>query len=287
MIRLNMGAEPAVLRTERRKRLPVAIAAFNTHGHGNATFNQTLIGYKVAKKALWERQHGKCAFCERAENPFNQPVEHFRPKAAADDFDGTNWGDRVTSHYWWLTWTWRNLFFACDDCNATGRKGNRFPIESGQLRITPPTQPTTSLDRTHTSVALEPALLLNPRLDDPFEHLQWMPVNPNLPKSAWTWSLTGRSGRGDMTIRALDLRYRTDEVNQHLSLLLGQWIPFDDAVTAQRTNDAQRYWDILVGNYISNPKQPFRNAAWWAINSLCPEPQRLQLNLSPLSKPVG
>lgn len=201
MIRLKMGGEPQVLREERRKRLPVALAAFNAHGTGTEELNVTLTGYQVAKVILRERQHGKCALCERAEDAFNQPVEHFRPKAASDDFDGTEWKPRVDSHYWWLTWTWSNLFFACDDCNRTGHKGNRFPIEAGQVRVAAPVRPLAKLSKAHFDVSNEPALMVNPRVDDPFDHLEWMPVDRTRPKKSWTWEIAARSPRGKITIR--------------------------------------------------------------------------------------
>lgn len=288
MIRLTrMGSEPQALREEREKRLPLAIAAFNAHGHGSEHLAGTLKGYGVVREALRTRQHGKCAFCERAEDAFNQPVEHFRPKGAADDFSGTSWGSRVTSHYWWLTWTWSNLFFACDDCNRAGAKGNRFPIEAGQARISAPTAPLLKLKRIHHAVAGEPALLINPRVDDPFEHLEWLPVDRKLPKRAWKWEISGRTSRGEMTIRAIDLKYRTDEVNRHLRLLLNAWKPVQEAIDEQRVTTARRYWSDIVKTYLGDPEQPFRNAAWWALDSLCPESQRLQLGFPALRKPVG
>ncbi len=287
MIRLKMGSEPQKLRDERNKRLPLAIAAFNAHGHGTREFKKTLAGYDVVKDSLRQKQHGKCAFCERNEDPFNQPVEHFRPKAAADDFAAGKWTGRVTTHYWWLTWTWSNLLFACDDCNRTGSKGNRFPIETGQVRVVAPVRPLARLSKSHFDVSNEPALLINPRLEDPFEHIEWMPVNRKLPKKSWTWEMIGRTPRGKMTIEAIDLKFRTDEVNRHLRTLLNAWIAVDDAVKRRHWRDARRYWLGLIRTYLSDREQPFRNAAWWALDSLCPELQRQQWGFATLRKPTG
>jgi len=290
MIFLKMGGEPKALRDERKSRMVAALAAFNAYGHGSEQLKETLTGYGVVKEILRERQHGKCAFCERAEDAFNQPVEHFRPKAAADDFTGVvgkEWGNRVTSHYWWLTWTWSNLFFACDDCNRIGRKGNRFPIEAGKARFLAPTAPLAEVKKSHMAVASEPAMLINPRLDDPFEHLEWVPVNRRLPKRSWTWQLMHKTRRGELTVLAIDLKYRADEVNRHLRLLLNGWRPVEDAIRAGNVALARTYWRGLVKSYLKDRTQPFRNAAWCALDALCPEAQRQQLGFPPLLKPTG
>ncbi len=71
MIQLNLGDEPIELTNERAARLPMAIKAFNTHGPSDANFKDILDkGYQVARDQLRERQHGKCAFCEKSEDAF-------------------------------------------------------------------------------------------------------------------------------------------------------------------------------------------------------------------------
>lgn len=60
------------------------------------------------KTALQAIYHGKCAFCEqKIEFPH---VEHFRPK----------------NIYYWLTYSWDNLLFACQGCNS--HKNNHFEV---------------------------------------------------------------------------------------------------------------------------------------------------------------
>jgi hypothetical protein len=288
MIRLKMGREPAALRTQRKANLPLAIAAFNAHGAGSPELAQTLrTGYQVAKETLRSRQHGKCAFCEMEQDACNQPVEHFRPKGAADDFDGKDWNIRVSSHYWWLTWTWSNLFFSCSACNRSGRKGNRFPIEAGHTRIAAPTLPLTRLTKAHNAVKGERALLVNPRTNDPFLHLQWMPVDRRLPRARWEWAVEGRDPSGDMTIRTLELDFRTDDVNRHLRRTLSGRQAIDAAIASNRLTDARAAWRTLLDVVLVDKTQPFRLAVWWALDSLYPAAERRRLGLTGFSKPQG
>lgn len=270
MIQLSLGSEPSVLKSERRARLPNAVSAFNIHGPGSQAFTSLLDkGYDVAKSELRRRQHGKCAYCEKQEDAFRRPVEHFRPKKKAEDFVGGKWVS-VNTHYWWLTWTWRNLYFACDECNRTGRKGSRFPIAPGSSRIPAPTAPApTPIPRKYFALSTEQPLLVDPRNDDPFKHLQWIPSNSKKAKRNWTWVIDGRDIRGDTTISVLGLHSREDEVNSHLNPLKLLWQQIENHVVAGRIPDAQTCWDSTVATFIDDPEQPFRNAAWWAINSLC------------------
>lgn len=288
MIRLNLGREPAELRAKRNSRLPKAIIAFNTHGHGSSELSEVLKdGYQVVKETLRLRQHGKCAFCERGEDAFNQPVEHFRPKGGASDFDGANWSPSVSSHYWWLAWTWSNLLFACDDCNRVGAKGNRFPIAAGTVRIAAPVTPLRKIGRSHTAVKRETAMLINPREEDPFKHLQWMPVDRSAHRWNWTWTIVGRDARGSLTIDTLDLTYRTDEVNLHLQRMRPCWKAIDRAIAANRISEARETWNDLVQDFLANKDQPFRNAVWWSLDSLYPLAERRKFGFTGFDKPRG
>lgn len=295
MIRLKMGREPDVLRNKRKLKLRDAIEAFNQHGHGSKELSDVLKdGYQVAKDTLWSRQHGKCAFCEREENTFNQPVEHFRPKGGASNYTGPlsnyderQWSASVSSHYWWLAWTWSNLYFSCDDCNRSGAKGNRFPIAQGSVRIPEPVGPIQKIDKIHTSVQSENAILINPREEDPFKHLQWIPANRIMHRRKWTWTIEGRDDRGMLTINALDLKFRIDEVNRHLERMSPTWHEIDDAIAEQRLAAVRRNWVRLVDTFLKNKKQPFRNAVWWALDSLYPRAVRKKYGLYGFDKPTG
>jgi uncharacterized protein (TIGR02646 family) len=275
MIRLDLGAEPPALTAERTTRLPVAIAAFNAHGPGHAELTKLLdAGYRVAREELRKRQHGKCAFCEKKEDAFKRPVEHFRPKKGAHDSVAGNWVG-VSTHYWWLTWTWENLYFSCDECNRTGNKGSRFPIEAGHARVDAPTQPVSDpIDAKFYDLSAERRLLVDPRSDDPLDHLEWTPVDRTKPKLRWQWTIQGRDQRGTVTIGVLGLNGREDEVNLHLRPLRALWREIANHLAAGRELEAQQSWDAVVATFVEDTDQPFRAAAWWALDSLCSKTDR-------------
>lgn len=280
MIKLALGKEPAELTAQRNKHLPTAIATFNRLGVAHEDFKKLLDrGYRVARTALHERQYGKCAFCEQKEDAFKRPVEHFRPKKIAQDFVNNAWVG-VDTHYWWLAWTWENLLFACDHCNMTGNKGSRFPIETGSVRvIAPVTGATHPLPDAYFDTSGESPLLVNPRIDNPLDHIQWLPVDRTKPKRRWKWTVVGRDRKGDMTLKVLSLGFRLDDVNDHLDSLLATWHHVEGHLKAGRWVEAQDGWNDLIGTYVSHPRKPFRSAAWWALDALCSHNDRVAYNL--------
>jgi|GEM_PF-1756393 len=280
MIKLELGEEPAELYRERGKRLPSAIDAFNRLGVAHEDFKKLLDdGYRVARTALHERQYGKCAFCEQKEDAFKRPVEHFRPKKIAQDFVNGAWVG-VDTHYWWLAWTWENLLFACDHCNMTGNKGSRFPIRPGSLRVTAPAPGAAHpLAALHFDTSGESPLLVNPRVDNPLDHIQWLPVDRTKPKRRWKWTVAGRDLKGDMTLTVLGLNFRLDDVNDHLDSLLSSWHHVEEHLKAGRWVEARYGWRDLISTYVSNPRKPFRSAAWWALDALCSQKERAAYGL--------
>lgn len=289
MIKLNLGIEPIELTNERNIQLPLAIAAFNLHGQDHKDFKEILDkGYRSAAiDTLYVRQHKKCAFCESFEEKAFRPVEHFRPKKKAQNKVNDKW-ESVSTHYWWLAWTWDNLFFSCQSCNMSGKKGNKFPIRPGSSRIAAPARPIIgTIPVNHYNCTLEQSLLVDPRVDDPFDHLQWTPLDRRLNKAAWKWTIEGRDDRGDMTIEVMSLTDRIDIVNRHLNALRALWIELDEHISEGRGPSAVRCWDNLVANFIDDPLQPFRNAAWWAADSLCSKPYRTRHGLRHPIRPVG
>jgi uncharacterized protein (TIGR02646 family) len=93
-------------------------------------------------------QHRKCCYCEQIEMPVHNDAEHFRP----------------ISIYPWLAWTWSNLYFACRACNQQGGKADQFPLVDEAARLgwwaEPPGE--------------EQPLLVDPCLDDPREHIEFV-----------------------------------------------------------------------------------------------------------------
>ena len=284
-----MGAEPIELTNERSVRLPQAITAFNLHGVDHKIFKDILDeGYRKSTiDELYSRQHQKCAFCESSEEKVFRPVEHFRPKKLALNKVNDEWVG-VSTHYWWLAWTWDNLFFSCQSCNMTGKKGNKFPIRSGTSRVAAPTRPVIGeIPVHHYDCTAEQRLLIDPRVDDPFDHLQWIPADRRLSKVAWKWTLEGLDDRGDMTIEVMSLTERVDVVNRHLKSLRLLWVEVEEHIVEGRGPSAVRCWNNLVEHFIDDPLQPFRNAAWWAADSLCPKDYRTRHGLRHPIRPVG
>jgi uncharacterized protein (TIGR02646 family) len=182
MIRIDRGDEPPELTSSRIRQL--ALAALS----GPPT---DFVGYDVSpvKERLWETQHRKCAYCERPQGLENQPIEHFRPKA----------------HYWWLAWTWENLFFACYHCNGQGIKGDHFPIQGPALAAW-------DFDLTHEDG------LVDPSLTDPLDHIRWVPMRATGDRSHWAWIPRPHSLAGSRTLRVFDWKKESlgVEVTHHI-----------------------------------------------------------------------
>jgi hypothetical protein len=62
----------------------------------------------------------KCAYCE---SPVGEGgvVDHYRPLAYASQLDGRT----DAEYYWWLSFSWGNLYLSCPECNIAKR--NLFP----------------------------------------------------------------------------------------------------------------------------------------------------------------
>jgi len=102
------------------------------------------------KPWLLEISRGKCWFSEARDYFSHWDVEHYRPKSAAKDADGT-----VHEGYWWLAFDWHN-FRICGNV-GNRKKGVFFPLRTG-------THHATATDRNTDD---EFPLLLDPaRIDD-------------------------------------------------------------------------------------------------------------------------
>jgi hypothetical protein len=66
--------------------------------------------------------------------------------------------------YFWLAYAWKNLLFACDQCNDRGHKQNLFPLMNPQQRATAANRDTGG----------EKPLILDPfGKKDPEKHIAW------------------------------------------------------------------------------------------------------------------
>ncbi len=107
------------------------------------------------RAALRNTYAGKCAYCETPLAEEAMLVDRFRPASGALALDGTLSPD----HYWWLAYAWENLYPSCAECQSF--KGARFPVRE------PRAEPGT----TGEALRGERPLLLEPRDDDPEQHL--------------------------------------------------------------------------------------------------------------------
>ena len=128
--------------------------------------------YKSGKAPFY----GKCVYCE-SNVAANHPgdIEHWRPKNRVTDETGRTieieTEDRTTvphPGYYWLAYEWRNLLFACVDCNrpstakTPGRrigKWDQFPVRRFRARKM-------------GEELRERPMLVNPVEEDPAAHLK-------------------------------------------------------------------------------------------------------------------
>jgi hypothetical protein len=80
-----------------------------------------------AKPALTRLFARKCAFCESpVANPDENEVVHFRPPNEIASHASSASSMANDDGYWWLAYSWENLYLACRECAQSKR--NAFPI---------------------------------------------------------------------------------------------------------------------------------------------------------------
>jgi uncharacterized protein (TIGR02646 family) len=146
-----------------------------THTQGNreqydlnsATFAFTLHNtYKTpqVKTALRKTQGadengigGKCAYCEKDLGEEAAHVDHFRPAGAV--MEGII---RIYPGYYWLAYTWENLYLSCLACNSSFKR-DFFPLADPGKRA-----------RSHNDkTSDEEPFLIDPSKDDPRDHIRF------------------------------------------------------------------------------------------------------------------
>lgn len=277
MIRIKRGAEPPALTAARRKHLARACLAWaqgasasgeKKAGEGSIEFD----GYGVARKALHIAQDRKCAYCERQEGLLNQPVEHFRPKAGAlrgDPLDESVPRTTDPDHYFWLAWSWENLFFACGTCNGGATKQNWFPLLDDGTKPPVPerrcvvTLPPACFDRT-----LEKPMLVDPSFEDPMGFIKWLPLNPDAPWESLRWFPQGidleRRGRATVRILGLDQdlpEQVSDYLRCHVTIKMRRLQRHKEADDRAA---AQQVWDEL--DQVLAKELPYLAAVYDAID---------------------
>jgi hypothetical protein len=152
--------------------------------------------YKEGRDAILKLFFGKCAYCESqiTADQWRGDVDHFRPKKRVTDENGevVRVGQNPHPGYFWLAYEWTNLLPACASCNrpgtdsdgSRGGKWDRFPIEG------------TRAVRPGDSLSSEDALLIDPYMDEPSDHLAFDPA---------TGLVAGKTKKGTRTIEILKL----------------------------------------------------------------------------------
>lgn len=128
-------------------------ASLRSHLHKSRFFRRA----KEIKPVLAACSNGACHACGLSVTGVaDGDLEHFRPKLNA----GNTRKDRNSPrHYWWLLYEWANLQMLCPICNRY--KASLFPIKGER-----------ALEGSRdAALDAEGALLLNPFVDDPVEHL--------------------------------------------------------------------------------------------------------------------
>jgi len=112
----------------------------------NHVANRDVYGHPQVTAAIEEIFHGKCAYCESKITNAEWDVEHFRPKGRVAER-----GDHPG--YYWLAYTWTNLYPSCKLCNqkrrgrprwrdfrwtAAAGKQDQFPLEDEATRAMTP-----------------------------------------------------------------------------------------------------------------------------------------------------
>jgi len=303
MIRVKKGRAPAKLKQARDKHLMHAVDEFDAGGTPwtkSATARKVvqtkdfLGGYNIpeVREALYLRQHKKCAYCERDIGLDGTPIEHFRPRRGA-------W--RHVRHatpklidrdcYWWLTWTWKNLLFACVTCNSGNHKGSFFPLATTttQKQTRPIGWP---LPRGFEKTDREQPLFLNPTEVDPLRHLKWVPqakrnaAGQPLPHALWTWTLSEKTSRGKAMMDWMKLDHAADAVTGRLRRdVLPRIEDMKKAVGEGRLPAARKLWRTLLTNVLDDPESPFRAAIWCALQVWVPRRFRTLHGLKQPTRP--
>ena len=245
------ASEPNALRDVRARKLPEvnrlhAIGALDK-------LSKLLDGYDVAKPALAEMQHTKCCYCEKIEEQAKyRDVEHYRPK----------------SKYWWLTWSWDNLLFACNDCNRQC-KGAQFPLGASQ-----------SLPVGQAPPGLEDAQVLDPSdfARHPMDHVVYRRSNV---QGIEQWRPFGKTTRGAQTIAVCGLDRETllDLYGKHVRTFVRPLLrPMELAISTSQGSAVELHWLEALSACLS-PASPFRALSHDALDVLVPAATRSRYGL--------
>lgn len=255
MIRFHRWPEPTCLeaiRTNRLKDLRDLIAQQRRNPRSDE-----IKGYNPAevKRTLWSQQAYKCCYCESRVKERHDDVEHFRPKGEADRAPGSsaNYG------YWWLSYSWDNLFLSCKGCNQSPCKGAQFPLEVGSIAL--------DGGREEVPPGGEVPLLIDPAVEDPIRHIQFR-CEKRDGRDCWVPRPRDGSSKGAVTIRVcgLDRAELLDLYNKHVAVnVLREVRGVERALNA---GDRDEVWHIVLttAERLLHPFQEWTGLTYDALN---------------------
>ena len=166
---------------EGKSKIELALSQKGAHG-----FDRNVYGSAEVKEKLKHIFKGKCAFCETNTHAgAHKDTEHYRFK----------------THYYWLGYEWTNFLLTCQICNRDFKR-TEFPLESETHRLTVPPfsrKKNLSAKKCHIlsdTLQNENPLLLHPAIDNPQEHLRFLPDG----------LVEGLTTKGEISIEVYGLR---------------------------------------------------------------------------------
>ncbi len=259
MIRVQRGAEPSELATVRASELTRVRAL----GHPPSS-EEVGTRYQTVGDELWRRQDFKCCYCESREQRKRNDVEHFRPKARAQRAPGST----ATHGYWWLAWSWQNLYFACRNCNQAPHKLDKFPLAPGSVALTPEQHPP----------GQEQPLIIDPGTESGIEHIQFRPRSPAT-DAIWAPTPRGGSAKGLHTIRVCGLD--RDDLLELYTAHVRQFVrPEMDRLELGTSSPGSVHdrWAELTRRVLA-PSMPYVGLSFDALDHFVPEALRAQYGL--------
>ena len=130
------------------------------NGRMRFQFDRRIYSHSTVREALRQAHNEKCCFCEgKSFGPFaSADIEHYRPKGSVRQSEQSG---KVAPGYFWLAYSWDNLYWSCQDCNRKHKK-DLFPLKDPRKRAHSPTDDLTQ----------EEPLILDPGgVDDPCDHI--------------------------------------------------------------------------------------------------------------------
>ncbi len=199
---------------------------FQSGANSQQRFDFRILGQPALKRALSEVFHDKCAYCETPIGVASHAdVDNFRPRRGAVGLDGKS----SEPHYWWLAVEWPNLYWSCAICNRT--KGSRFPVKGERAEM-------------GGDLTREEALLLDPCVDEPSEHLVFGSngeVASDTERGRITIEILGLNREALVRERQQALHYVRLSINQALIRLTASLSKSDREAALENLRQVQRF----------------------------------------------